>query len=636
MNKIGLILLFFLLGSIGTQAQFLRDSLNFVVNNYSQKRLYSTFDKQLNTYTLNTGFVYNIDKEKYFIGVNENFNSSIVKSSTKSIKDDQQVSLLGEYRFSPKFKSGMLVSSNLFSDDRKLDINEASSFLGSIYTKIEPIEQLKLIPFFGYSNNKQISEVDNGLIYGTEALLDNFSSDDFQIYSSLNFRNEDILPRRNLLRNIKITALNVIENNFVNIINGGYSEMRKDFYFEADSITSATFDVKSNIQSRTEQNYLIEDIFEFKDPDSEFGFEFGGSVGWRDIARRNKYLSAENVNTTLFNTNINEFRIDLNASLIYVNNNFRSRVKIGLNEREEKHSVENIPDLSELIFNERDELENRKNNRSQIVNFIYTGDWDFSDRDKISFSLFHRKLVYDTPSEENNDDRDELLSIFRTAYQHEFSTLFTYFLHFEGSLNHIVYIFSERSSNNNIRRIIKLTSGGYYNSEILNNKLEAEVSANYTVYDFEDLQPNFQSYAFRQFALKDSTSLTLSKRITADITGYAKLSEQGDFNWTEFSGKPQRYLEEYYLEPKIFVHKGALQFGTGFRYFNLTTYNFEDITTRKKTSEYNSVGPIVDIIMRVGGTLNLKIYGWYEFIRPEDGKNRENVNLNVRLYWNIL
>jgi len=618
-----------------TSGQFLRDSLSFVVSNYQQKNVFSTFDKQLNTYNLNTGVTYNYQYNRYYFGIKENFNSSIVKSGTKSIKDDQQLSMLGEYQYSEKFKTGVLFSSYLFSDDRKLEINKASSTLSSIYAKIEPLPYLKLIPFIGYSQNQQIAETDNGLIYGTEALLDNFSTDDFQIYSSLNFRNEDIFPRRNLLRNISISALNNFDNSFRNLINGGYSELRKDFYFEADSITSSFFNIQSNIQTRTERNYLLEDLFEYKDPESDIGFEFAGRVGWRDISRNNKYLSAETVNASLFNTNIQEFRIELSSSVLYSNDFFNGKLKIALNEREEKHTIEDVENLSEILLEDRKDQETRKNNNSQIVNLIFTGDIKLSGVDNISFSIFHRKLVYDTPSEENNDDRDELLSIFRTVYTRKFSSVFTYFLNFEGSINHIVYIFAERSSNNNIRRILKLSSGGWYNSSSFKNNLEAEVSANYTVYDFEDLQPNFQSYSFRQFAIRDSSSYQFSKRFKSDVVGYLKYSEQGDFNWNEFSGKPQRYLQEYYLEPKIFTIFGDLNIGTGLRYFNLTTFSYADINTRVKSTEYNSIGPIADIIWNIDQKLNLKIYGWYEFIRPENGKNRENVNLSVRMNWNI-
>jgi len=85
-------------------------------------------------------------------------------------------------------------------------------------------------------------------------------------------------------------------------------------------------------------------------------------------------------------------------------------------------------------------------------------------------SVFHRKLRYDTPSEINFDDRDELLTIARIQYERKINAIFTAFINTEASLNKTVYIFKERSSNNNINRIIKLSGGGIFKTD-LNQKI---------------------------------------------------------------------------------------------------------------------------------------------------------------------
>ena len=72
-------------------------------------------------------------------------------------------------------------------------------------------------------------------------------------------------------------------------------------------------------------------------------------------------------------------------------------------------------------------------------------------------------------------------------------------------MNHIVYIYAEESANNNINRILRLSTGGTYSGANVSSTNSFEVSANYTVYDFEDLVPNYQSYSFRQFTAMDSS-----------------------------------------------------------------------------------------------------------------------------------
>ena len=99
----------------------------------------------------------------------------------------------------------------------------------------------------------------------------------------------------------------------------------------------------------------------------------------------------------------------------------------------------------------------------------------------------------------------------RIMFEKEFNPFFKIFLNIEGSLNKIVYIFAKRSSNNNLRRILKFSSGGMFTAGRFTSSNSAEVSANYTVFDYEELNPNFRSYSFRQFVLRDSSTYKLSR-----------------------------------------------------------------------------------------------------------------------------
>ena len=205
----------------------------------------------------------------------------------------------------------------------------------------------------------------------------------------------------------------------------------------------------------------------------------------------------------------------------------------------------------------------------------------------------------------------------------------------EGSYNHIVYIFAERSSNNNIRRVLKLSGGGSYGGKNFRSTNIAEVSANYTVYDFEDLNPNFNSFSFRQFVFYDSSSVKLSKRMDFNFYSYIKLSEQGDFQWTNFTGKPARFLNEFYIEPKIIYHYDIFSLGIGFRFFSLLTYNYNEELEKELNSEYTSQGPSSNLRILIFNRLNLFVEGWYEFINTEQNSKRELVNMRLRLTWNI-
>jgi len=212
--------------------------------------------------------------------------------------------------------------------------------------------------------------------------------------------------------------------------------------------------------------------------------------------------------------------------------------------------------------------------------------------------------------------------------------LFNFFINLEGSYNHIVYIFSERSSNNNVRRILKLNSGGEFQGSHLYSRNTFEVSANYTSYDFEDIVPNSRSFSFRQFSAKDSTSIKVQGNVFAEFNGYVKLSEQGDFSWSNFSSNPERFLVEFYLEPQLIIRKNGLIMGFGLRVFNLQTFGYNSNSEKHLTNKYSSVGPITNLTLRLPN-LDVYFYGWFEFIKNEKNIKRELANLSLSVNWKL-
>jgi len=592
-------------------------------------------DKQLSTYNFNSALIYNYDTENLFIGIRENFNSTISKSITKNIKDEQYLSLIGEYKLIPFLSFGVMLNNNIYSDDRKLSINEASNLSGSFYTKFLPVDNISFIPYGGYSNNQQIGENDYGYLYGAEAFISNIKISDFEINSSFKFQNEDISPRKNTLRLVNLNISNVFEKSLYNTATVYYLQQRKDFYFETDSLTASYFNVKNNLQSRTESNYFLQDRIFYSSGLSGFTMDVQGRVSWRKIERDTRYVIPDEVTTSSFDSRIEEFKIDLTSAAEYRTKNFNGQIKLAISERDEKHFAKSIFRANQIIYNDRVNIENQKNNTSQQTSLAISGNIRFNDNNNLLLSVLHRKLVYDTPSRENYDDRDELLSIFRVLYRRNFNPFFDMFVNLEGSINHIVYIFSQRSSNNNVRRILKLSTGGNYAGKNFSSNNSVEVTANYTVYDFEELSASLKSFSFRQFSFRDSSAIAINRNAQFLFTGYVKLSEQGDFKWSDFSSKPIRFLKEIYLEPQVSYSLFGLKLCIGLRYFSLSTFGYDSENVKVKLSDYTSLGPLTEITLYKNNKLDLRIYGWYEFITTEDNSKRELANLNMRLNWTL-
>jgi hypothetical protein len=627
-------LLFFLFISFNLFSQTVNDSLNFSFSKYRINTFRTSFGKRLNTHNLNTLLSYSINTNNFSFGIRENYYSSFVNTQSKNIKDEQVFSIIGEYYLSPLFQFGVLVQNNIYSDDRKIAINEATTLYSTLFAKILPIDQIKIVPFGGYAINKQVGNDDRGIIYGTEISVDRYNLNEFLISSKLKFLNEEISPRKNTQQQFATQIKNKFDYSLTNLISGSYSKTRKDFYFDVDSITSREFNINKNIQSRTEENYSIGERLFSSRFGSDIFFDLSGRVSYRNIERNTKYHSVNNLSISNFDSEINELRLDFSGATEYRSKLLFARARFDYSQREEKHIAQPNDKINEIIFEKRLELEKKKNNTSEYATLSALGNFAFSKKDNLTFSILHRKLVYNTQSKNNYDDRDELLSIFRLSYLHNLNHLFSFFVNLEGSLNHIVYIFAERSSNNNIRRILKLSSGGEYKGAKLFSKNTFEVSANYTSYDFQDINPNIKSFSFRQIAARDSSSLHLYNKIYFDVSGYLKLSEQADFDWKSFSNNPDRFLAEVYSEPMINIKSNGVKLGIGFRFFLLQTFNYNKENIKYKSSEYKSVGPITNFSVRMRN-LDLYFYGWYEFITNEKNAKRELANLTFSVNWRL-
>ena len=633
-TKFILVAIFLLLFSTKTFSQSVKDSLNFSHYNYQKNIFTTSFDKRLNTYNLRTKINYSYSANNFFIGVHENYFSSLVTSSEKNIKDEQAISIIGEYRFTPYLSSGILTQNSIYSNDRKIAINEASNIYSTFYTKISPIDQLTIIPYGGYSINKQVNEDDRGAIYGGNIELDRYRVSNFLLNSTLKFQNEDIAPRNNSFQVGSLSVKNDLDLSLTNVISADYSNTRKDFYFDTDSTTSRMFNISKNIQSRTEKKYFIEERLYNSKFTSDIFFDLSGRVFLRDIDRETKYKNLSNIGISSFDTKIEEFRLEFSGTTEYRSESFFGKLRLDYSEREEKHSAKYFEEANPILFDQRTEQEKKKNNSSEYTTISAIGNYFLTRKDNVSFSLLHRKLIYNTPSEDNFDDRDELLSIARLNYTRTFNHLFNFFVNLEGSYNHIVYIYAERSSNNNIRRILKLNSGGEFSSSSLFSRNSVEVSANYTSYDFEDINPNSRSFSFRQFNIKDSTSIKMLGKVFLDFTGYIKLSEQGNFEWTSFSNNPDRFLAEYYFEPMLKVKSSDIKMGVGIRFFSLQTFNYTIENKKYLTNEYTSIGPITQFNLQLTN-LNINFFGWYEFINNENNIKRKLANLTLAVNWKL-
>lgn len=632
MKKLFYIIL--LLTPVLSFAQKLTDSLDFYIDTNQKNSLITRLEKQLNTFYLTSFFNLTGLSNSFLYNVNENYSSTLVNSTDKSTRDEHYLNIKSEYIISSPLRIGFLASNNILSDSRKIEINSASISNAALFTTYTPEEKIYVSPFIGYTNNRQIGENNSGLLLGFEGLVDNLDLSNWNINADVRLRDEDITPRKNTIRNLALVATSLFEENVTNTIGVKYFQTRKDFYYISDPATIAYFGVADNIQSRTETGYVIEDRLNYYHVLPFLSLDLIGRINYRSIDRDTHYKLPAVTSSSQFDAKVDELKIEFVSNATIVTDKFNGTLHLDYSERDENNIAKNYLGVSNPFFDQRSELESEKNNSTIRGTLSFMGNFDFSKEDRLFISLYQNKLRYDTPSSLNFDDRDEVLSMVRLKYSRVLTPFFTAFVNLEGTYNHVVYIFSENSSNNNANRVIRLSSGGEYKGYYLSSLNIFEVSANYTVYDFEDLVPNYRSFSFRQLNIVDSTKLKLSQNVFINHYGYVKLSEQGDLKWASFSTRPIRYLEEIYTEPKLNFIISKLILSGGLRFFMLNTFTY-NVKEKIPESEYVSIAPVSEISLNLNATLFFNLYGYYEFITTNNTSKRRQISFTMQTIWNF-
>ncbi len=241
---------------------------------------------------------------------------------------------------------------------------------------------------------------------------------------------------------------------------------------------------------------------------------------------------------SIYDTDIRDFSVNTEAALRFNFEKLSYQLKASYTARDQQNILVNPNRINQNFVDQIQRLEATKNNQSSLFKLSGDGAYDVSLSNRIDASVNASILKYDTPSEENFDDRDELNLLFYLAHRYNNLKNLEITTSVDLSMYHTVYIFGEKSANNNWNRVLRLTSRSMFTpASWIRNLGQFSVLANYTVYDFEDIISSVKSYSFRQMNIKDSLIVNPSTHFGADIYGEVKLYERGELNWSQFFTK---------------------------------------------------------------------------------------------------
>ncbi len=168
-----------------------------------------------------------------------------------------------------------------------------------------------------------------------------------------------------------------------------------------------------------------------------------------------------------------------------------------------------------------------------------------SSRERVQIETNANLLNYDTPSELNDDDHDELVTSVNARYDRFFSDELHGWVSLRAAQAHLVYLMSDRSAQNNVTQSIELSTNAVYATPSVIAQASGEVFANYTVLDFLDSVPALEgvgNYVLRGLSLSDSILAPLGGNLSAALgpltieqDAALRVTEQGGYDKPAFS-----------------------------------------------------------------------------------------------------
>lgn len=187
-----------------------------------------------------------------------------------------------------------------------------------------------------------------------------------------------------------------------------------------------------------------------------------------------------------------------------------------------------------VVYESELEQEKQKDFGKQLTRISWDGNFRPGRRHRFSTKMVNTYLRWDTPSESNNDDRDEL-SVFGSAdWNARWTRQFYTQLGVSGNLRHYAFLFAERSTENYIQRFLRTDFN--FGVDILPNlNLQGEnaVYVTYNVKDFEDRNKTDRST--RNLETNAKLVWKPSKALELKLSVNRKEIHQSYLNWAAFT-----------------------------------------------------------------------------------------------------
>lgn len=264
--------------------------------------------------------------------------------------------------------------------------------------------------------------------------------------------------------------------------------------------------------------------------------------------------------------------------------------------------------------------------------------WLPTREDSLALQTAVRKRQYDTSDTANYDDRDRLRYEFELRYERKLSADFRVSNRAQITLEHLVYIFGEKSDQNHWNRIFKLSPEVEFEPHPdWHNRARFELVANSTDYDFE-LDPTFiKSTIYRRYTAADSLAWTIQRGCAIAIEYAIDLEDGGRLLWDEWI---QEISDQYRTQQAsvllIRQTRAGIRFESGLSVYERKGWQYTQSDVGMVKSPFLRVsrwGPVLQLSYPSAAGLSIEMTADLSWVHEWNAEDYTIVNLDLRVTW---
>lgn len=550
-------------------------------------------------------------------------------SQGKKWKDNQLIDLELQYFIRPQLALKSNISSLYFIDHQTgflNDLNIYSAMAGLDYAQLLQNHKSNLFisPTIGVKLDKRYNFVDRGMACSFDFKLQEYELESYYNTLSVNFQTNDLGPRKNrnayLFNQIHKQFYKETSDTLVFMVD----QKRRDYYLSA----------AGEIESLDEQVTLARNKLHYHLADG-INVHLANEVNNRKVQVTPFKAGSTTSGQTRERT---DFQFDNRLLFRYQREKLSGSFDLKYRSQEQTY---NSPTAATALLLFRRVAFVAPDNNSRFLSMAALLGWRVFTSDSLSVGTTISRLQYDTPDTNNYDDRDELRIDLKMTEVHFFSPVLSLKIDAIVSLYHLVYIFGERSADNNWNRIFRLKPQFYYNLlQTLSLQQNFEVMANYVDYDFEFDQNDVRSFVYRKFASESIVNWRFSSRNQIHLSYRFEQEENGKLFWDRWSERPLLTRNNIWLRFNLLYSLRAyFTIMPGINFYSRDEWKFsstrEGKLKKEKYRDFVSIGPMLNILCNHPGKIGFNFsLSRYKITGNQNKKYYIN-NINLALNWNF-